>query len=170
MDHSIATLMPCRVALIPHETMRKMTENYPRIARAVWKDTLVDAAVFREWMISIGRRDAYARIAHLMCEVFTRLEAVGLADAGRIDWPITQAEIGDALGLSLVHVNRTLMALRAKGLITLKDGKLTIHDSEGLKRAGDFEPEYLHLKPVDGTAISMVRVKESHASASRRAG
>jgi CRP-like cAMP-binding protein len=126
--------------------MRDITENYPpRVARAIWKDTLVDAAVFREWMTSIGRRRAPSRIAHLMCEVFTRLQAVGLAEEDRIAWPITQNEIGDALGLSNVHVNRSLQELRAMRLITLRTNVLIIHDWEELKRVGDFDAGYLHM-------------------------
>jgi len=145
LDHSIGTLTPCRVAVLPHATMLAITERYPRIGRAIWKDTLVDAAVFREWMTSIGRRTAHARIAHLMCEVFLRLRAVSLADGYAIPWPMTQAEIGDAMGLSLVHVNRTIQELRSAGLITLRDQRLTILDWEGLKAAGDFDLAYLHM-------------------------
>jgi CRP-like cAMP-binding protein len=147
MDHSVASLTPCKIALIPHTTMRQITESYPRIGRAIWKDTLVDAAIFREWMASIGRRSAYQRIAHLMCEMVVKLHAVGLADDHhRIDWPMTQNEMGDALGLSLVHVNRTLQELRGEELITLKDSTLIVHDWAALQRAGLFEPLYLHLK------------------------
>jgi CRP-like cAMP-binding protein len=100
MDHTVTAVTPCTVALISHATMTEITERYPRIARAIWKDTLVDAAVFREWMASIGRRNASQRIAHLMCELYVRYEAVGLAQDRAIDWPITQSEIADALGLS----------------------------------------------------------------------
>jgi CRP-like cAMP-binding protein len=158
MDHSIGAITSCKVALIPHETMLEITETYPRITRAVWKDTLVDAAVFREWMTSIGRRSSYQRIAHLMCEVFVRLDVVGLAHGHTIEWPFTQTEIGDALGLSNVHVNRTLQQLRKASFITLESSRLTIHDWEGLKEAGQFEGRYLHLRParrpagVDGGA------------------
>jgi CRP-like cAMP-binding protein len=147
MDHNIGTLLPCRIALIPHRTMLEITQAYPRIARGLWKDTLVDAAIFREWMTSIGRRSSYARVAHLMCEVYTKLHVVGLTRDGQIDWPITQEEIGDALGMSSVHVNRTLQELRSSGLITLDRKTLTIHDWEGLQAAGQFDPAYLHLKP-----------------------
>lgn len=147
MDHSVSTLTRCKVALIPHATVAKITEQFPRIARALWKDTLVDAAIFREWMASIGRRSAYQRIAHLMCEMVLKGHAVGLADDHRrINWPMTQSEIGDALGLSLVHVNRTLQELRGEKLITLKNNTLIVHDWEALQRAGMFEPLYLHLK------------------------
>jgi CRP-like cAMP-binding protein len=152
MDHSIGTLVPCKVAVIPHRTMLEITESYPRIARAIWKDTLVDAAIFREWMTSIGRRTSGARIAHLMCEMFVKLQIVGMAEGNQISWPITQEEIGDSLGLSSVHVNRTLQDLRAASLVTLDRRTLTIHDWEGLKAAGQFDQNYLHLKP--GRVIS----------------
>ena len=149
MDHSVCTITPCNVGVISHATMKTLTEDYPRIGRALWKETLVDAAIFREWMANIGRRDAYQRIAHLMCELYVKNEVVGRAQGGQIDWPITQTEMGDALGLSLVHVNRTLRELRAEGLLTLKNGTLVIHDWEGLSKAGQFERRYLHLKPQD---------------------
>lgn len=146
MDHSIGTLTPCKIALIAHETMLDITEGYPRIARALWKDTLVDAAMLREMITSIGRRTAVERIAHLMCEIFVRLQAVGLAREDRIDWPFTQVELGDALGLSVVHINRTLQQLRKANLLTLKNAVLVIHDWDGLKGAAHFDPGYLHLK------------------------
>jgi CRP-like cAMP-binding protein len=148
MDHSVATLTRCKVAVISHATMKDLTEAYPRIGRAIWKETLADAAIFREWMASIGRRLAYPRIAHLMCELVSKRFAVGLSNGHtRIEWPITQAEVGDALGLSLVHVNRTLKELREAGLITLDRSHLNILDWDGLQRAGQFDPRYLHLKP-----------------------
>ena len=148
MDHSVATLTRCKVAVISHAAMKDLTEAYPRIARAIWKETLADASIFREWMANIGRRSAYERIAHLMCELVAKRYAVGLSnDHTRIDWPITQEEMGDALGLSLVHINRTLKELRGEGLIRLKNSQLDILDWDRLQRAGQFEPGYLHLKP-----------------------
>ena len=117
----------------------------PRVADVLWRDTLIDGAVFREWMMGIGRRSAEARIAHLLCEVLVRMRAVGLATAQACELPITQAELGDALGLSTVHVNRSLQELRAKRLITLRGSILTVEDWEGLKEAGEFDPTYLHL-------------------------
>ena len=147
MDHNVGTLIPCKVALIPHAAMHQITEKHPRIARAIWKDTLVDAAIFREWIANVGRRNAYQRIAHLMCEMVVKYHAVGLVDDHpRIAWPITQNEVGDATGLSLVHVNRTLQELRGNGLITLKGVVLVVNDWEGLQQAGQFEPRYMHLK------------------------
>lgn len=145
MDHTVSALTACTVAPIPHSKMTEITERYPRIARAFWKDTLVDAARFREWMLSIGRRTAYQRLAHLMCELYIRHDIAGLADGWSIPWPITQDDVGDALGLSNVHVNRTLKELRGEHLITLAKSRLDIHNWSGLKQAGQFEVRYLHL-------------------------
>jgi CRP-like cAMP-binding protein len=145
MDHSLGTLTKCKVAFIPHDSILKLTRTCPRVADALWRDTLVDAAIFREWMIGIGRRSAYTRIAHLLCEVFVRLKAVDLTNGDRCDWPITQIEIGDALGLSNVHVNRSLQELRADGLIELGGGSLRVLNWDGLTNAGEFDLTYLHL-------------------------
>jgi CRP-like cAMP-binding protein len=144
MDHSIGTLVPTKVAFIPHQSLIALTRQFPRIAAAFWRDTLIDAAIFREWMVGLGRRDAYQRIAHLICEMALRTKAVGLADDDNFEFPVTQTEIGDALGLSNVHVNRVLMALRKNGLITMRNSTVTVLDWEGLKRAGDFDSLYLH--------------------------
>jgi len=108
---------------------------------------LIDAAIFRAWLASVGRREAYARIAHLLCEMVVRLQAVGLGQDHRCELPITQAEFADALGLSTVHVNRVLQELRGAGLITLKGSVLQVLDWEGLKQAGDFDATFLHLEP-----------------------
>jgi CRP-like cAMP-binding protein len=153
MDHALATLTPAKVAFIRHDTVRAFLHEHPRIGDAFWRDTLIDAAVFREWMVGIGRRDAPTRIAHLLCEMFLRLKVVGLAEGDACDLPITQAEIADALGLSTVHVNRSLQTLRAKDLFELRGGKLTVKDWEGLQEAGEFDPTYLHLKaPISRAA------------------
>jgi CRP-like cAMP-binding protein len=145
MDHSLMTMKPSKLAFIPHESLNRVLDRCPRVAKVLWRDTLIDAAVFREWMIGIGRRSAETRISHLLCEVLVRMRAVGLADGHACEWPITQAEIGDALGLSTVHVNRSLQELRGKGLITLRGSILSVRDWEGLKHVGEFDPTYLHL-------------------------
>src|SRR3954471_5102138 len=146
MDHSLATLVDSEVAFVTHDNMRKFIRAFPRIGEIFWRDTLIDAAVFREWMAGIGRRDAYARIAHLFCELFVRHKAVGLANGEAFPMPITQAEIGDALGLSTVHVNRTLQDLRANGLVRSRNGSLVVEHWEALKEAGGFDPTYLHMR------------------------
>jgi CRP-like cAMP-binding protein len=149
MDHSVMTLTPSKLAFIPHESLRKVMHRCPRVADVLWRDTLIDAAVFREWMVGIGRRSAETRIAHVLCEVLVRMRAVGLTNGHACELPITQAELADALGLSTVHVNRSLQELRGKGLITLRGSLLTVEDWDGLKDAGEFDPTYLHL---DGEA------------------
>ena len=143
MDHSIGSITSGRMAVVPHATMLDLTETSPRIARALWRTTLLETALFRQRIVGLGRRSAYARIAHLLCELRVRLRAVGLSQNGSYDLPVTQAELADALGLSTVHVNRTLQALRRHGLITLRGGKLMIEDWDGLTTAGEFDPDYL---------------------------
>jgi CRP-like cAMP-binding protein len=145
MDHNVATLVPSTVGFIPHHAIRELCLAQPRLAGILWRDTLIDAAVFREWMAGIGRRSAYARIAHLFCELYLRLKAVGLIKDLTFELPITQAGIADALGLSTVHVNRSLQELRAANLISLRGGRLTVRSWERLQQAGEFDPTYLHL-------------------------
>jgi CRP-like cAMP-binding protein len=117
----------------------------PRLADALWRDTLVDAAIFREWIVNVGAREAYARIAHLFCEIFLKLRVVGLTEGYTFQLPITQAELADATGLSTVHVNRSVMQMRANGLIRWEKGQCTIENWQGLKRDAMFDPTYLHL-------------------------
>jgi CRP-like cAMP-binding protein len=144
MDHTLATITGCKVGFIQHEAIQDLCTRYPRLAGAFWRETLIDAAIFREWMIGLGRREADVRLAHFLCEMLVRLRAVGLADENRCPLPLTQTEIGDALGLSMVHVNRTLQHLRGANLITLANGRLTVNDWEDLKALGEFDPAYLH--------------------------
>src|SRR3954452_17396292 len=147
MDHNLATVVPSKVAFIPHEVVRSFLRTHPRIADVFWRDTLIDAAVFREWVVNVGRREAYARIAHVLCEIYVRLKAVGLANGQAYEMPVTQSELADATGLSTVHVNRTLQELRGNNLISTPKGRrVVIEDWEGLQKAGEFDPTYLHMK------------------------
>src|SRR3954469_3828772 len=146
MDHSLAALTATKAMFIPHETVCDLMRRCPRIGDAFWRDTLIDAAVFREWIMNLGRREAYGRIAHLLCELYVRLKTVGLTNGNGYAFPLTQAEFGDALGLSTVHVNRTLQDLRGEGLITLRNGSVTVLDWDRLREAGEFDPTYLHLR------------------------
>jgi CRP-like cAMP-binding protein len=145
MDHTLGTITPTKVAFISHQTVRHLIRSHPRIGDALWRDTLIDAAVFREWMVGMGRRSAHARIAHLFCELLRRMQVVGLAPDNSMQVPLTQSHVGDALGLSTVHVNRVVQQLRSEGLITWSGRVLKVNDVEGLQRAGEFDPTYLHV-------------------------
>ncbi|HEY8612009.1 MAG TPA: Crp/Fnr family transcriptional regulator, partial [Roseomonas sp.] len=133
MDHSVAAMAPTLAAFIPHKSMRELTQFHPRLLHALWRDTLVDAAIFREWMIGMGRRDAHERITHLICEMLLRFEGVGLAPDRSFNMPVTQADVADALGLSNVHVNRVLQDLRRDGLITWTRSAVTVLKWEELQ-------------------------------------
>jgi CRP-like cAMP-binding protein len=146
LDNSVGTISPCKVGFIQHETLHDLCKRHPRITIALWRETLVDASTCRHWMVGMGQRAAYVQMAHLLCELVVRLRAVGLAEDYRCQLPITQTEFADALGLSTVHVNRVLQALRANGLIVLKGDTLMVPDWEKLKQAGDFDRTYLHLR------------------------
>lgn len=145
MDHAIGLLGPARVAFIAPEAMLEIMDRHPRVARALWWATLVDEAVLREWLVNMGQREAYERIAHLLSEMWLRLRAVGLAEGDAFSLPLTQKELGDTMGLTPVSVNRALQRLRKQGLISLDQKQLTIHDTQGLMDVSAFEPNYLHL-------------------------
>ena len=151
MDHNLATLVPTKAALITHDAMRDLIDRNHRIAHLLWRDSLVDAAIFRKWIVGIGRRTAYARFAHLVCEFAIRMHAVGLMEAGVCAMPFTQADIADALGLSNVHVSRVLGRLRKAGLFMWQDGVLTIKNWRQLQKAAEFDPSYLQLDSIVGS-------------------
>lgn len=146
MDHGVVALSPCRVGTVPHETLREITERYPHLARLLWLSTLIDGAIHREWLVAMGRRPAVSHTAHLICELFLRLQAIGRTEGNSFRLPLTQAELGDTLGLSTVHVNRTLQELRAAGLVTWRDQIVTINDWDGLAAMAEFDPAFLHLE------------------------
>jgi CRP-like cAMP-binding protein len=146
LDHSLAASVPSTAGFIPHEALRALMHRSPTLTELFWRDTLVDAAIFREWIVAMGQRPAKSHLAHLLCEVFTRLRAVGLTQDHACSLPFTQTELGDACGLSAVHVNRTLQELRGEGLIALHQGRLTILDWARLQEVAQFDPAYLHLR------------------------
>ncbi|MFL5298525.1 MAG: Crp/Fnr family transcriptional regulator [Phenylobacterium sp.] len=147
MDHSLGTLTPGSAAYIPHAALGEVTDKSASLTAIFWRITLIDAAIFREWLAGVGRRTAHQRVAHLICEFFVRMRALGLADGKAMDLALTQAEIADALGLSTVHVNRVLQDLRRDGLIASEGKRMLIKDWPRLKQVGDFDPTYLHLLP-----------------------
>lgn len=146
MDHSMGLLSDATVAAIPRRKIIQVFEERPNLARALWWSTLTDEAVLREWLVNMGQRDAYERIAHLLAELWLRMRAVGLTTGGAFELPVTQADLGDTLGLTSVHVNRMLQRLRADGLIDLSRGSLYIPDVPRLMALSNFEPNYLHLE------------------------
>jgi CRP-like cAMP-binding protein len=144
MDHSIATLAPSKVAMIPRLAMMELLDR-PAIAQALWWASLVDEAILRSWIVSLGRRDAYGRLGHLLCELDHRLTDVGLASDGSFMLPLTQDDLADAMGLTSVHVNRTLRRFRDNGLVTFDHQHIVTIDAPRLQQAVGFDPNYLHV-------------------------
>lgn len=153
-DHSVQALTDAEVALIPGTAIVALAATRPAVAIAMWLDTLVDGAIFREWIANVGRRDARARTAHVLCEFALRQEKAGLATRNQYDLPMTQEQLGDALGLTSVHVNRTLKALEAARLIARDKRTVTISDWDALRKVGDFDPSYLFLELANETDIA----------------
>jgi CRP-like cAMP-binding protein len=147
LEHGVVAVSACTVALVPHEALKEISETSPHLTRMLWLSTLIDAAIHREWITNMGQRAALERAAHLFCELFTRLKVVGKTEGNSFKFPLTQAELGDALGLSLVHVNRVTQALRGQGLLTWEGRTLTILDWERLKAVSGFDDDYLYLTP-----------------------
>ena len=145
MDHSVSAITRLKVAEIAREDMDRLTVERPRITQALWWAELVNASIQREWILNVGQRSAYERIAHLLAELYVRLECVGLTNGKGCEFPLTQSDLADATGLTPVHVNRTLQELRRAGLIVLHGRTLTIPDLDALKDAALFNANYLHL-------------------------
>jgi CRP-like cAMP-binding protein len=144
-DHNIQALTGATLLTAPIEQLIAAAMEHPTLAKALWRESLVEASIMREWIANIGRRDAQTRTAHLLCELAVRREMAGLGLRDTFDLSMTQEQLGDALGLTSVHVNRTLKSLEADGLILRNRRSVTISDWCGLERAGDFTSTYLHL-------------------------
>lgn len=145
LDHDVIALTNCRAAVVPHDRLREITEKFPRLCREYWFATCVDGAIHRELALSLGQRSAIGRMAHLFCELYVRLEVVGRAHDDGYEFPLTQRELSECLGLTVVHANRTLQELRRRGLIELESRYLTIRDRRGLDGVAEFDPAYLYL-------------------------
>jgi CRP-like cAMP-binding protein len=145
LDHDVVTLSNCTVAVMPHDRLKKITEQYPHLGRVYWFTTNVDAAIHRECALSLGQRSAISRMAHLFCELYVRLHVVGLTKGKGYEFPLTQREVSECLGLTVVHANRTIQELRRRGLIELENRHLTILDRAGLERVAEFDDAYLYL-------------------------
>jgi len=149
LDHNIMALTPCRFVQMPHERLTEITERFPHLTRVYWFLTTLDAAMHREWMLSLGRRTAIQRLAHLLCELFVRLDIVGLTDGGSFPLGITQTDLAECTGLTAVHVNRTLRELRQRELVEISGRRVTIRDMRALQTLAEFDPSYLYLEHRD---------------------
>lgn len=148
-DHNVQALTAATVAEFPHGDMLDLAFSHPTIGKALWRESLVEASLFREWIANIGRRDARARVAHLLCELAVRREVAGMGSRRSFELPMTQEQFGDALALTAVHVNRTLRLLETDGLIHRNNRAVTIADWQRLRAVADFSETYLHIKDLD---------------------
>ena len=146
LDHNIMTLTPCSVATIPHRALDGLMARFPRLAYLLWFTTNLDAAIHREWMLSLGQRSSLSRAAHLFCELYCRMETVRLTEGNTYRLKITQGVLAECLGQTLVHINRVLRKLRERGLMTFKSGRVTIEDFDALAECAEFDPTYLSLE------------------------
>jgi CRP-like cAMP-binding protein len=153
-DHNVQALTRCEVAMVPVSALRKLAADHPQVGRAMWIETLIDAAIFREWIVNVGRRDSISRISHLLCEFALRLESAGLARNFRYEMPMTQEQIADCTGLTPVHVNRVLKELGRMGLIDRDKRSVAIVEWDRLQQIGDFNTRYLHLESGGPTNLA----------------
>lgn len=145
MDHSIQAISAARVAMIPRDTMQSLMEHRA-ISNAMYITQLIDQGTLRAWIVSMGRRSSAQRVAHLMCELCLRAEAVGLSTPTGLALPLSQQVLADALGMTSVHINRVLKVLRQSGAMTLLRGSLMITDPTKLVEIAGFDENYLHRR------------------------
>jgi len=146
LDHDVVTMTKCKILMASHDRLRILTDQHPHLARVYWFGTNLDAAIHRMWEVSLGRRRASPRLAHLFCELHVRLGIVGLSQEDGFNLPLTQDELADCLGLTPVHVNRTLKDLRERELVEFRSGKVMIRNLSGLRQLAEFDPGYLYLE------------------------
>ena len=145
MDHALCAIGPASVAFIPHRDLLRAFMRRPSLGLAIWRETLLDAAIFREAITNNSARPMRQRMAHLFCELFCRAQEAGLTEDNRLQLPISLGQLGETLGMAIATVNRTLQELRASGLMDFRDGELTVLKWPELQVVGDFSPDYLHM-------------------------
>lgn len=145
MDHGLGSMTKAMIGFISLESLRALIDEFPGLGAHFWRATLIDAGVFQAWIVGMGRRSAFERTAHLFCEMYMKMQVIGLAANHRCPMPVTQADLADALGLTSVHVNRVLQTMRGRALITLRSSTLVIDAWDELIRVSDFDPSYLHI-------------------------
>ncbi|MHC2313212.1 CRP-like cAMP-binding protein [Bradyrhizobium diazoefficiens] len=148
MDHELSTLTPCTLGFISHDTLRRLHQRRPVVAEMFWRDTLIDAAMFREWIVNVGQRPAPARLAHVMIELRERLRVIGRVDGNTFEMPLTQEQIGEALGITAVHANRVIKQLRQEGIVEFQRGRVTVLGEQKFFELADFDGRYLHQSPT----------------------
>ena len=146
MDNSLCAVVQSTVGLVPHSELHALMDGRPQLLSLIWRSSLIQASIFREWLVRNSRLPADAAMAHLFCEIFVRSRSAGLVELDSCEMPVTQEMLADALGLTGVHVNRTLQTLRDTGMVDHKGGRLFVHDFERLAGYADFDPSYLHLR------------------------
>jgi CRP-like cAMP-binding protein len=151
MDHNLAAMSDCEVAHFSHAAVAETQKQAPELTDLLWRTTLIDAAAFRAWLLMLGQAEANSRMAHVFCEQFTKAAMAGLNQGESFPFPLTQNDLADVLGISLVHANRTLQELRSRGLMEFDHQKVTILKWDELRELGQFDPSYLHyLDPKVG--------------------
>jgi CRP-like cAMP-binding protein len=148
MDHDLSTLTQCRLGFINHDTLRLLYRRQPNLADIFWRDTLIDAAMFREWIVNVGQRPAPARLAHVIVELRERLKLIGRVEGSSFEMPLTQEQVGEALGITAVHANRVIKQLRQDGITEFARGRVTILDEDKLMELAGFDGRYLHQSPA----------------------
>ena len=146
MDNNVGAVVDSRVAMIEHALVYRLIDERPEARKLLWRQTLVQAAIFREWLMRNSHLTAHGALAHFFCEMFMRAKAAGLVEDKSCELPLTQEFVGDALGLTAVHTNRTLRVLRDTGFVEWRGGRLHVPDFEKLCEVADFDPRYLHLR------------------------
>jgi CRP-like cAMP-binding protein len=145
MDHAVVALTPCQAAFVKHTALREICATHPHLSRVLSAMVAIDAAMERKWIFGLGQLRGEARMASLFCGLYRRFEVVGGIVDHSFPFPLSQATLGDALGISVVHSNRSVQALRAANLITWRNGAVTILDWDGLAALAEFDPTYLNL-------------------------
>ena len=147
MDHDLIAVVPSTLGFISHTSMRALTRANPNVAEVLWRDTLIDSAIFREWIVNVGQRPAASRLAHTVVELRKRLAITGRATGDTFDMPLTQEQISEALGITPVHANRIIRQLRDDGIVDINRGRVAVLDEAKLAELAQFDDRYLHQDP-----------------------
>jgi CRP-like cAMP-binding protein len=145
MDHDLVTLTECTLGFIPHIALKNMVRQRPNVAEVFWRDTLIDAAMFREWIVNVGQRPAASRLAHIVVELRERLKVIGRGEGAQVEMPLTQEQIGEAMGITPIHANRIIRQLREDGVLEFHRGYATVLNERNLEELAHFDGRYLHL-------------------------